>query len=254
MFKAVVMTLALLAAEATPAAGCPADQPCRITLSNGEWPPFFSEHLKGGGIFSRLVVEAYQQQGITVVYGYRPWVRAYSEAQAGEFDGTVGLAPNPERLNSFLFSDPVVYVEMVFFHRRGRHFSWNTLADLSPYLIGTTRGNFYSDEFDRLHKAGKLRVDESANEEVFNFRKLLNGRVDLFPIDRHVGEYLLKTRFTPQEREQLTYDHKVFWKAPLHLLISRRAKNGPQLISVFNQGLQKMKSSGEYQRIVDDKP
>lgn len=223
-----------------------------VTLTTGEWPPFFSESLPGGGIMTRLITEAFRLEDIRVQYTYMPWVRSYEAAKTRKFDGTIGLAPNPERLKWFAFSEPVITADMVFFHHKGLSVRWNTLADLAPYMIGATRGDYYSDEFAALQKAGKLKVDDSGTDEIANFRKLVRGRITLFPIERHVGQYLLNLNFLPQERAQLTYTNKTFWAAPLHILINKQKPDGPVLLKIFNRGLAKLKSSGAYQRIVNE--
>ena len=224
--------------------------PRTIILTNGEWPPFMSARLPGGGSLSRVISEAFRLEGYQVEYRYVPWNRAYEEPKTGRYAGSIGWAPNEERLKWYQFSDPAVTVEMVFFHLKEHSFPWKTLADLSPYLIGVTRADFYSDEFAALTKAGKLHPDPS-DEEMDNFRKLLAGRIDLFPIERSVGLYLLNLNFSGAEQEQIAYDSQSFWQAPLHLIISRKRPDAPALLAAFNRGLKKLKASGDYQRILD---
>jgi polar amino acid transport system substrate-binding protein len=223
-----------------------------VRLTNGEWPPFMSNKLPGGGILSRIVAEAFRSVGITVQYTYFPWVRAYEEAKDGHYDGSVGWAPNPERLRWFDYSEVVITADMVFFQRKNHSVRWNTLSDLAPYRIGTTRGDYYSDEFAALQKAGKLKVDESATNEEDNFHKLLRGRIDLFPIERHVGLYLLNLHFPAWARDQLAQDRKPFWVAPLHLVIGHATPQRQELLALFNQGLAKLKASGRYQALVEE--
>lgn len=224
--------------------------PRALILTNGEWPPFMSGNLTGGGSMSRVVSAAFQLEGYAVEYRFVPWSRAYEEPKSGRYAGSIGWAPNEERLKWYVFSDPVLTAEMVFFHRKERSFPWTTLSDLSPYLIGTTRADFYSDEFAALQKSGKLRTDP-ADEEMDNFRKLLAGRIDLFPIERSVGLYLMNLHFSGAEQEQIGYDSHAFWQAPLHLIISRKRPDAASLVTAFNRGLKKLKASGEYQRILD---
>ncbi len=48
-----------------------------LRITNGEWPPFTSQHLPHGGPLSRTVAEAFKQAGIKVEYGFFPWKRSY---------------------------------------------------------------------------------------------------------------------------------------------------------------------------------
>jgi polar amino acid transport system substrate-binding protein len=84
---------------------------------------------------------------------------------------------------------------MVFFQHRSHVVSWTQLAELSGMRIGVTIGNYYSDEFDRLMRQGILHTDGAA-DDLSNFRKLLARRIDLFPIEEEVGQFLLGRHFT----------------------------------------------------------
>ena len=46
-------------------------------------------------------------------------------------------------------------------------------------------------KFSDLIAAGKLKIDP-APSDISNFKKLLLGRIDIFPIDQDVGQYFLK--------------------------------------------------------------
>ncbi len=56
----------------------------------GEWPPFFSNDLKHGGVTSHVASEAFALEGIKVEYGWFPWNRALHLAQTGDWDAAIG--------------------------------------------------------------------------------------------------------------------------------------------------------------------
>ena len=87
-----------------------------IRITNGEWPPYLSEKLKHNGLASRIVREAFELEGIQVVYDFFPWNRSLMLAQTGEWDGTAVWLRSPEREQEFYISDPVVQSTYVFFH------------------------------------------------------------------------------------------------------------------------------------------
>lgn len=60
-----------------------------VRITNGEWPPFTSEHLPGGGSLSRVVWEAFALEDVTVEYGFYPWKRSYEYARAGRWHDSV---------------------------------------------------------------------------------------------------------------------------------------------------------------------
>ena len=88
-----------------------------IRITNGEWEPYLSEYSYEYGLASHIVSEAFKLEGIKVVWGFRPWVRAYDDAKKGEhWDASAVWWPTQDAKESFLISDPVINTSFVFFH------------------------------------------------------------------------------------------------------------------------------------------
>ena len=90
--------------------------PDTIRLTNGEWPPYLSEHLEHYGVVSRIVTEAFALEGVKVEYGFFPWKQAYELAESGEWDGSLIWLRTPEREQYFYFSEPILQCNYVFWH------------------------------------------------------------------------------------------------------------------------------------------
>ena len=79
-----------------------------------------------------------------------------------------------------------------------------------------------------------------------NFRNLIEGKVDLVPVDRLVGASLIwKNKYAGQ----LVMGDTPIFSGPIVALFSRRSTS-PALVSAFNQALQKIRESGKYNMIV----
>ncbi|WP_051229448.1 substrate-binding periplasmic protein [Paludibacterium yongneupense] len=221
-----------------------------IVLSNPEYPPYLGESLPGYGLLSRIVSAAFGLEHVRVRYVFYPNNRALQAARNGVVDGSLGWAVTAERQQDLLYTDPVMRLRMVFFQRAERSIPWRSLNDLGSYRIGVTTGNSYSDEFARLQDIGMLHT-EAAADDLSNFRKLLVGHIDLFPIDAEVGEMLLAQHFSAAQRLRLTYSPHSFWSADMHVVISRKQAQGPELVRRFNLGLKRLRASGEAQRLVE---
>ncbi len=63
--------------------------------------------------------------------------------------------------------------------------------------------------------------------------------------DRKIGYYLLKTKFSHGEIEQLTHHPKFFGGGEHYLLFSKQVPRNEMLIKVFNRGLAKLKENGK---------
>lgn len=223
----------------------------KIRLSNQEWAPYMGKNLAYYGIFSRLVKEAFARENVEVSYEFYPNNRTLEVARKGILDGSFGWAISAERQKDLLYTDPVVSANMVFFERIGSKNNWDKLSDLKNRRIGITLGNYYSDEFALLEKQKILNTDTAA-DDIAGFRKLIAGHIDLFPIDAEVGQYLLQQNFPADKRMQITWQKKAFWIAPMHVVIWNKHPRAAELILRFNQGLKKLKDSGDFQKLTDE--
>ena len=219
-----------------------------ITLTLQEYPPYMGEKIPYQGLLTRAVLAAFDSQGIEVVLKSVPNNRAIEGARRGAYDGSFGWARNPDREKDLLYTNPVIALQMVFCHRSNQDYSWKKMADLAPYSIGITTGNYYSDDFSKLQTSGVLKVDAAASDAA-NFKKLLAGHIDLFPIDAEVAPYLMAMHLTKAERAQLSCQKKAYWEAPLHVVINKRNPNAERWIAAFNAGLAKLEKSGQLQQL-----
>lgn len=223
-----------------------------VRLTNGEWPPYMSRELKHGGLATRIVTQAFALGGIQVEYGWLPWKRAFVYAQKGAWDGSLGWAKLPERLNDFYFSEPVFSGDMVFFHLKSHDFDWETIEDLQGIRIGATIGySGYGQAFLRAEEEGHINVTRVASD-IQNFKKLLLGRIQIFPSNKIVGYHILRKHF-PHKKITLFTNHP----APIltrdyYLILSKKDPKNKELINRFNQGLKRLKVSGRYHQYLLD--
>jgi polar amino acid transport system substrate-binding protein len=214
-----------------------------VRLTNGEWPPYLGEQLPHYGVASRIVSEAFAHEGIEVQWEFYPWARALHLAEKGQRDGSAVWLYSPEREQSFYISDPVVESGHQFFHRKSRHFDWQTIDDLAGLRICVTIGYDYGQAFQTAEAEGRLQTRRVTSDEVC-FRQLLAGRVDLFPIDKVVGYAMLYAHFSNADRAQLSVHHRPLRSDPLHLLLSRKVAENAERIRRFNLGLTKLRQNG----------
>ena len=218
-----------------------------IHITTGEYPPWTSEKLKHGGFTNHIVIEAFALEGYTVEFTFYPWKRAYAAAKKGEkFQATSYWYPSERRIKDFIYSEPLQEDAIVFFHLKNNPLAdWNTLDDLRGKTIAANEGFTYTDEFWAASEAGVLDVEVAISDEI-NFRKLLKGRVDLYPSDPLVAQRVLLEKFGLEAREAVTYHPKPLTAATGHLLFSKKSKNVEELVAAFNRGLATLKSSGRY--------
>lgn len=222
-----------------------------ITLCNGEWAPYQSEKLKNFGFASHIITEAFKYGNVEVKFSFRPWKRGMEESKNGKWNGTFLWFDTEERRKDFYISDPVVDIQYVFFYTKGTNFDWATVNDLAKYKIGGTIEYNYGEEFQKAEKEKKIKVERIA-DDTQNFKKILLGRIQIFPCDADAGFEIIRKNFSPQEQKKFTYHKKPIKKAPHHLLLSKSVKGNKELIQTFNMGLKKLADSGKINQFIEN--
>lgn len=121
---------------------------------------------------------------------YKSSPRSKQALKDGTLDQYITMSHKKKRMEYLLYpSESHLNIKWLFFttHRfllkqqeLGKPVLFNHYQDLSSYRIGATQDYAYSEEFWSLAKSGKLNV-EVMQKNKLNIKKLLAGRIDLFP-------------------------------------------------------------------------
>ncbi|MGI0117604.1 substrate-binding periplasmic protein [Zooshikella sp. RANM57] len=223
-----------------------------VAITSGEWPPYTSQSLKDGGVFTKLTSEAFKVMGYSIDVKYYPWQRSYFVAASGQADASLAWAPTDEREKDFVFSDPVTFSTKVFFHLKAFKFDWMDLNDIKHLRIIATKKYTYGNKFDVAAKQKKINVIYSNSDEQ-KFSMFLAGRADLVPMEKLVGLYLLKHKFSEPQASRITFHNKSLQNTPICVAFSKKlnSKRLIKLLQDFNDGLAKLKESGQYDKILE---
>ncbi|QJB55036.1 transporter substrate-binding domain-containing protein [Pseudodesulfovibrio sp. zrk46] len=209
-----------------------------IVLASVEWPPYVGNSLHSGGISAQVVRAAFEAVDIDVDIRYFPWSRTLYEAHNNpEIMGYFPEYPDPERVNTYFFSDSIGRSPLGFAKRRARAIRWYSVLDWKKFVFATVRGYANSPVFDEMVAKNEIVVDESVSD-IFVLRKVLAGRVDYGVIDSNVFTYLMsKDPFLHARRGELKMDPHLL--AILHLHVAfKRTDDGERIRNLFNKGLQ----------------
>ncbi len=223
-----------------------------IRITNGEWEPFMSEYSPHYGVNSHIVSEAFKLEGINIKWEFFPWKRAYILAKKGkEWDASATWWPAEETKEAFLLSEPVSKTSFVFFHLKSYKFDWESINDLKGIIIGGTLEYDYGKDFMTAMEEKRIFVDSVPHDEM-NYKKLLGGRIQIFPNDPIVGYAQIRNSLSPDKAKLITHHPKEFEKSTLHLIISKKCKNGKFFLDKFNSGFKKLKESGRFDQMFRD--
>ncbi len=223
-----------------------------IAVSTLEYHPWTGKNLKFNGFVNHVIAEAFQRGGYTVKYTYLPWKRAVTETKNGKYSALSYVYFSTDREKEFYLSDPISEEKIVFFHLKSNPIKdWKTLDDLKKYTLGATRGYTYTAEFWKAAESKQLRVDVT-DTDMQNFKKLIAGRIDIFPSGLVNGYSFLQKEFDASKANLLTFHPKPLSKTTGHLAFTKSSKDSEKLLRIFNQGLAKLKQEGLYDKFVDD--
>ncbi len=131
---------------------------------------------------------------------------------------------------------------LVFFVRNDSTLNFDSMEDLKGLLIGVMRGYTYGKVFDE----SLLFDKEATDSHEANMRKVIRSRIHAYPCDKYVGIYVAR-------KSGLLKQLKILPK-PLRIMDGHvgftKGKHG-ELIGKINLEFEKMKESGEIDRIIN---
>ncbi len=221
-----------------------------VVISTGEWAPWCGSKLHNKGAILDIVTRAFARRGYNTQFKFYVWRRAFKLMAAGDVQASAYWYHREKYEKVALFSEPLNTEEHVFIHLKSTHIRpWKTLTDLKGYRIGATGGFSYSDEFWRLAKEKVLTVEVVQNDDL-NMKKLLAGRIDMFPTTRRVGYNVLTRGKYQHESDRVTITEQVYRRATGHLLFPKNRPESEKLLTEFNAGLREIIQDGTVENIM----
>ncbi len=216
-----------------------------ITLATDKWEPFYGPDIKNQGYFIEITKEAFKRKGYDCKIEFVPWKRAFETAKRGQFDGVLGIFYKEKRTAFFEYSIPISESRMVFWAKKDRRISYNSLSDLKPFKIGYVYGYFYNTAFEEADYLTKIKA---YNTEV-NIKLLIQGKLDLIIASDKVVYYLLQNKFGKMAGSVKPLN-KPLAVNRLHIVISKRIDNSLLIIENFNRGIDEIKRDGTFEKIM----
>jgi polar amino acid transport system substrate-binding protein len=219
-----------------------------LHLATGDdYAPFTGKALAGQGMLTQVVRAALAEQGMAMTLDWLPWNRGYLKARRGEYDATFPYVRSAEREAEFLYSAPIYLSEQYLFSRAGDAIEFADLPAMTGrrlcYPLGWQPAAMIQQLIDKgiLLRHSPLGLQECA-------RLLLLQRDDLFIADRHLGNSALRS--IGAEPSAFHRSQAAFERNTLHFIVSRQHPRAAELIERFDRGLQALKASGDYQRLI----
>ncbi len=218
-----------------------------FTILSGEWAPYVSESLPGGGPTGQIVTEAMAAVGHTVQFKYVPWKRTEVMTQAGKSIATFPWSTTSEFEKTCYLSSPLAVQKMVFFYLKSKHPGWDytDLNALKRLKVGGSLGYSYVQLFE---DAG-IKASYAPTIE-HSLKKLISERIDVAPESQLVGWNTIKEKFS-SDADKIASSETALFKKPLYLMVSKNHPQGKELFDAFEKGFKMIKDNGRYRQILD---
>lgn len=233
---------AAMAPSATVAAGARS-----VTIgAEDDWPPYSFRHTDGSlqGITPRLVHAALKLRGIDARYEVLPFSRCMRDAMVGRLAACFNATITAENKAPYQWHPTPLFVEELgIFARKGAGARAASAQDLEGQTVGITRGYTYPSE---VVKNPRIRIVEAASD--LQLMKLLQaGRLQFALINTLPAYWRIQQEASLKGQIERVgaVSQDGFW-----LAVSRKHPQGNELVREIEAGLQQLKASGEYDRLM----
>ncbi len=206
------------------------------TVNNGQF----------GGIDAKLITALLSEVGLTPKFVALPWSRGLEMLKNGDMDMLTGVLRCPDREEYLHFVDPPYKTRSskALYVRKGS-LDIRRYNDLKRTRIGVQRGATYFKEFDTDSTLNKQVV----TEDIFNFRKLAQGRIDVVIATESQGDYLISSLGLNSVLKKCSYRHdKVM---PVHFVISKQSPLMSRRGEI-DKAARRLRDNGTFDRIIKD--
>lgn len=219
-----------------------------LTISTGEWAPFVSKEMPGGGICREIVEAALAESGLTAEITFYPWKRAMLAMKSGQVMASFPWAKRADREEFALYSEPLQSYQTKLFFCRNNYSETdfgNGVEMLKKFRVGVARGYSKVEDFRGMG----LNVVEVCDNEM-GMQMLLRGYIDVMTESCAVGRLVIKNKFPGKENLFGAVDAP-FEPEQMYMLFSKKVTGAEEMLNKFNKGLQAIKINGEYDRIIE---
>ena len=216
-----------------------------LAIVVNSWPPYVEKQLPGKGLAMQIVANALQRKGYQSIITIETWSRVLEGLEVGVFDIVGAIWKTPEREKTLLFSKPYLVNRIKFIRHKNLQVEYQSLQDLSGYLIGVVKDYAYDEDFLK----SELIIKIQQNHIIQNLLKLEQGEIDLTLGDERALSFELN-RYMHGQAGNFKFLDKPLSTQGLHIAVSRQHPAGKQIITAFNQAIQEMQADGSLDRIV----
>ena len=226
---------------------------CNLTMGWDPWEPYqyLTPDNQVSGLEIDLISSIAKEAKCTITFVQNDWMRLLKGIRNGSVDLLGGASKTAAREEFAYFSDTYRHESFVLYIRseQENEFSGQPLKQLleNKFKLGVTEDYLYGDE------VSDMQDDQSLSSQIINvpitemnYYNLLQNQVDGFLEDPFVAAYTIKRKGLT---DQITATSIKYDSGDVSFMFSKSSVK-PETVEAFNRGLEAIKISGEYNRIL----
>lgn len=249
--SAVITTDAVAKVAETPSE--PKAVPCQLKLGFESWEPYQYVGLEqqASGLDIEIVQAVAGRMNCTLVLQHGVWQELLGQFRQGQLDVLLGASKTPAREEFALFSEPYRAEQFQLFVRKddAGKYNFDSVAQMvaAKHKVGLISDYYYGEQITALYGDDQMRpqfVESTMSEQ--NIAVLLDDQVDAVLEDSFVGAAIIRRKGL----EQQVQPHSIkLEETPIYVMFSKSTVQ-PEQVNSFNQALQQLKDSGDYQQLL----
>jgi polar amino acid transport system substrate-binding protein len=220
-----------------------------LTINTEEMLPYNFTANSGEiiGINVDIVKVLFEKLNVDYEMNLYPWTRAYKKTLSHENNGLISTARTPNREGMFKWVGPLASGQGYLYKLKSRgDIQLTSLDDAKNYSVAIVRGGVYQNLFENLgFKVGENLMPFSYSKQYF--QPFLLGKVDLILGSDIVLPYILQKIGINIDLVEPAV--KMIDTKGNYLALNMNTPD--EVVERLNNELQKMKDSGEFQKIID---
>ncbi|WP_247648399.1 ABC transporter substrate-binding protein [Pseudodesulfovibrio sp. zrk46] len=183
------------------------------------------------GLSTDIIVEIIERIGMkdSTTIELEPWARGYNEVLNSKNAAIYGTVQSPGRMDKFKWVCPIGCAQIGVLARKDDGIVLKSLVDFQKYRIGVVREDI---GHQLIRGFVPERYLDIANSSESNWKKLQDGRIDLFVYDAKVAAYALKYLGFDPDKYEVVYSLK---KYPLCIAFNKNADE--TIVNAFQKEL-----------------
>lgn len=225
---------------------CLAAEPFVLAAEDDYFP--FSAEVDGKlvGLVPALATAAYAEVGRDVEFVVGPFSRALMLTETGQVVGGFTGAIDESNEADFIWHEtPLTIVRLMIWARTGSPQSGLSAEDLEGSRVSVTRGFFYTDAID---ENDQIRKTVAPSDEA-SMKMLALGRADYALVTEQIGRSIVESASGPALTGKVE-PVGLIEEVPVFIFFSRSHPQGGEAARLFQEGLEILIESGEYERLV----